>query len=353
MRPKVLIYQEQLSSYNIPLYEELGRAYDLSLLISEPTDYRPKGFEILYSTKYSMLGFFYTSNATFSVLNNYNVVILTFNLRWINLLLYSFFKNLVKPKFILWGIGVSASYTKVYDKDKTLDFYRRYLLLKFDAAIFYSFYPVRKYVEKKILRSKLFCANNTVFVKQVDYSDVQRDNIIFVGTLYKQKGFDDLLSVYLIGKNRSMTLPKLEVVGGGENLNSYISFVNENGLSSLITFHGPVYDEDLLSSIFTRAIICVSPKQAGLSVLKSMGNGVPFVTSKNAITGGEIFNIVNGENGIIYEKSEDLLVILSNLLTKKDVYLEMGRNALNYYNENATIDIMKMGFSDAIGYVLK
>lgn len=46
---------------------------------------------------------------------------------------------------------------------------------------------------------------------------------------------------------------------------------------------GGVYNDEELVSYFEKAIICIFPDQAGLSVLKSIGYGVPYVMHKDAI----------------------------------------------------------------------
>ena len=41
----------------------------------------------------------------------------------------------------------------------------------------------------------------------------------------------------------------------------------------------------------------MSYSQAGLSVLQSLGNATPYITTSKAISGGEINNIIEGETG--------------------------------------------------------
>jgi hypothetical protein len=103
--------------------------------------------------------------------------------------------------------------------------------------------------------------------------------------------------------------------------------VIENGLAESVIFHGAIYDEKELSVHFKNALLCISPHQAGLSVAKSMGYGVPFVTYKEAITGGERYHITDGVNGILYENDADLVDIIINASNGSDQYVEMGKMA--------------------------
>lgn len=106
-------------------------------------------------------------------------------------------------------------------------------------------------------------------------------------------------------------------------------------------------------SYFFRSILCISPKQAGLSVLKSMGYGVPFVTRKDAITGGEINNIMDGVNGIFYHSLNELADVIIDVRCHPENFKRMSENARTYYLQNASIEKMAHGFIDATNFVQK
>lgn len=89
--------------------------------------------------------------------------------------------------------------------------------------------------------------------------------------------------------------------------------MTKNNMVGLIVFHGAIYDENVLAERFAQALLCISPTQGGLSVPKSMGYGVPFVTRKDSITGGEIYHITPGVNGIMYVKDEELTSVISDV----------------------------------------
>lgn len=127
----------------------------------------------------------------------------------------------------------------------------------------------------------------------------------------------------------------------------------DKGIQRKVHFLGSIYDEDRLSELFADAIVCISPNQAGLSVLKSMGYGVPFVTSVDSITGGERFNIRDKENGILFHTEEELKKTILDIHQNPVKYIEMGRKAKEFYDAHRKPEMMVNGFVNAIEYVLQ
>ena len=100
---------------------------------------------------------------------------------------------------------------------------------------------------------------------------------------------------------------------------------------------------------YEESIFSISYGQAGLSVLQALGFGVPFITKKNAISGGEKYNIKNGYNGFLIE---DSLIALSNIILKLCIDIkyakQLGENAFYYYQQFCIISNMVKGIQDAI-----
>ncbi|MGM9778849.1 MAG: glycosyltransferase family 4 protein [Prevotella sp.] len=193
----------------------------------------------------------------------------------------------------------------------------------------------------------------STYVEDISFDPDKKKDFLFVGTLYKTKGLDVL--IHSFAKARSSFEDKsikLKIVGEGKERPLIEAMIKELGIEDSVVLCGAIYDEKRLADFFVQALICISPNQAGLSVPKSMGYGVPFVTKKNAVTGGEIYHITPGVNGVLYNTDCNLVDVMIDAANHKEKYIEMGVKAKEYYTHHASIEIMANGAIDAIKYVV-
>lgn len=350
---KILILQQEASHYDIPVFNKLAEKVDLKLIYSRGKE--PKNAKFSYEcipTIKKGLRVLHERNII-DIAQEYDVVIciLSFTEYYFKKLPYIKHRNY---KVIYWGIGVSAGYTQRYDANQRFVLRVFKYMKKADAMLYYCDYPVEKYAKLGLPREKMFVANNTVEIPYIEDLPVeQKDSFLFVGTLYKEKRIDALLNAYLDAYQLNPDLLPLTIIGDGDERKTIEQFILDNQLTGKIFLTGAIYDEQKLIPYFQHALLCISPDQAGLSVLKSMGYGVPFVTHKNAITGGEIFNIQNNVNGIQMDDFDELKDILLDATANKETYVTMGKKAKEFYWSERTIDAKVNGFMDAIEYVLK
>jgi len=350
----VLLIQNLITHYTLPIYNLLAKDPEIRLTVAH-YDSKPVNNEkffneiLLHSWKLGSLIF--SKENLYSICVNYDVVISLADLHWFSHMLLGFIRNR-KFKLICWGIGVSASYKHRFDENKKWDFLRYFFMKRADALIFYSSYPINKYIKHGFAEEKLFVAHNTIPVNHTIRNNLQKDCIIFIGTLYFEKGIFELLSAYKKAYTQTGNIPTLIIIGDGVEFKNIVSWVKQNNLDHKIKLTGAIYDDEILEQYFQKAIACISPDQAGLSVLKSMGFGVTFITRYNSITGGERLNITNYETGILYRNKEELVSIICNMERNRDLYKSMGENSRKFYDNFRRPDQMVKGFLDAIEYVL-
>lgn len=353
-KKKVLILQNELSAYNVPVYNEIAKYNDLTLgfYLKDKSNERCL-FEKKQFETYRIGSVIYVKGLR-SFAKQFDIVNIIPDLHVINYCAIPFLPH--RYKVTNWGIGFRVSYTHPYITDRKhnlLDWVMLQILKHSDASIFYMEKSKEFWRGSSLDLKSVFVAPNTTEVIPIELEPQKKKNLLFVGTLYKGKGLDKLLSSIKEVVAKGYKDVRLTIVGDGECRKELEDYVAENGLRNNVAFTGSIFDEKVLANHFAEALLCVSPTQGGLSCPKSMGYGVPFVTRKDAITGGEIYHITTGVNGIMYEKDEDLTSIIEDACKNPQKYVEMGMAAKDYYDHNATIKHMAQGAMDAYEYALK
>lgn len=354
-KPKVLLIQKYIPHYRIKIFEMLSQYVDLDIIYSSISvqgekDYSRLNIKRKRQIRLPKLGFFHLCNLK-RICNKYDAVIIPFDNSMQSVKKLRKYPN-KKFKLISWGIGVLASRDCKYDSNEKSTASYLKIIEESDAICCYTAYPVEKYKKLGVDENKLFVANNTVIVNKHELTD-NKDSIVFLGSLYKVKRVDELVYKYNEVYKENKDLPELNIVGKGEMYEQLVNIINELDLNDRVHLVGEITDDKELEPYLTRALACISPNQAGLSVLQSMGHGVPFITLSDAITGGERFNIENGKNGVLINDFDELQDVIKDISQNKEKYIEMGKEAYTYYWEKCTPEIMVKGFTDAIDYVLK
>lgn len=352
MKPKIIVLYNKIFHYRIPVWNELAQMCDLTVTYSEGDENIPQnmevGFKIMYLPAKKIKGFVIQKANIRKLCHEYDAVIAYGNIAWIK---YSTLPWFNKTPVIFHTIGVSASYGKGFDEHKEWDKIRNFFYSRADALAFYSDYPISKYKVLGVPDEKMFVAPNTVAVSPIE-EKVIKNTILVIGTLYREKGIQSLLDVYK-ELRLSCNLPLLNIIGNGPDYNAINQWIQENNMQDLIILRGAIYDIHEKAKYFAQALACISPKQAGLTVLESMGYGVPFVTSKNAITGGELLNVHNGIDGVIMDSEKELSDVVKDISNHPQKYITMGEKAKVFYDENRTPKHMAMGLWEAIQYVTR
>lgn len=348
-KEKVLILNEKLMEYRIPIYDLIADKFDLTYAYSAPYAGEFNGhFKLKMIRAPRKIGpvFMHPDNLL-ALCNQFKVAIVLGDIHKISFASLPFRRR--KFKMAFWSIGVSTS--NGFDVNRKMDWLRDSIYKKAEACIFYTEYARQRAIDKGYNPNAVFVANNTVKVLDSG-APMIKDSYLFIGALQKRKGLSVLLEAYKQAYVINTKLPILNIVGGGEEYGQICDWISANNLNDKIVMVGPVFDREIKRAYFKRAFACISPRQAGLSVLEAMGYGIPFVTMYNAKTGGERLNIANGETGILMKDEKDLVNILLDIAEHPGRYNEMGERAYRYYCEERRPECMAQGLIDAIDYLL-
>ena len=137
------------------------------------------------------------------------------------------------------------------------------------------------------------------------------------------------------------------LVGEGPEKESLHKIAEDLKISKNVIFHGHIDSYEDLIPLYRRSYASISYGQAGLAVLQSIGFGTPFIT-KNAITGGEINNIVHGKNGFLVNDEREAVNEMIRLVDDAEHQLEMKEYCFSYYKENCSIESMGKTFRDIL-----
>lgn len=184
---------------------------------------------------------------------------------------------------------------------------------------------------------KTYIIPNIITQISTETSSCKYFNVIAVGRLTYQKGFDILIKVW---KQVNLKYPnwKLNIYGEGELGNDLKQQIKEEGLGNVITIHPPtpnIYQEMQKSSIF---VFSSRFEGFGLALIEAMTNGIPCVSfdcpygPSDIITDGEDGFLV--PNGNIQAMADKICYLIENEEVRKEMGRKAHQSAMRYAPEN-------------------
>lgn len=244
--------------------------------------------------------------------------------------------NFLVSKFVKDGIRKIAWEHNHHNNDK------KYIkkLVNSCSGVDY-FVPVSKELEefyKKYLGNKVFYIPNGLDSIPKKTSKLDSKNIISVGRLSKEKGFDDLLRLFKKLVNKDPNL-RLNIIGDGVEKNNLLELSKELKLGDKVIFHGyqnKEYINDFLlnSSLY---IMTSHTESFGLVLIEAMSYGIPCIAYTSAQGANEIID--DGVNGYLIKDRnvDEMIEKVCLLLDDEKLRKKMGRSAkkrsLDYSSE--------------------
>lgn len=326
------ILDHKLHHYRAPLFEELGSFYDVTVFHRGPVigGYNSFTQEIV---SYKKLGPFEFIQSL-PELKRFNSVVVMQNLRLLNLYLLPLRPS--KSILSMWGIGTSSS------KGLGTEFWlsiliRNIITLMYRGLALYSSVPVENYWPAN--RRKISIVGNSVVNDRVvNNSHNNKKYFLFIGSLNKRKGLNELLTSFAVAKQKYPSL-QLKIVGDGPEKLFIEQQILELRLKDNVQLLGSIFDPEEKQRIFASAYCVISPLQAGLSVVESFSYGVPFVTSSTAITGGESQSIIHNVNGVLFNSIDELADVITSFVDGRRNSAVLGDNAFAFHQEHLAFEL--------------
>jgi len=121
-------------------------------------------------------------------------------------------------------------------------------------------------------------------------------NILYFGRLSAEKGIATLIRAF----TELQTGETLSIVGFGPEEERLKTLTEELGLASVVTFHGPVYGDDLQSLLLlARAVVVPSEwyENTPYALLETLASGTPVIASR---VGSLPERVIDGYNGFLF-----------------------------------------------------
>lgn len=371
---RLIIQQPSLAKYRVPVFRELAKYpdIDLKLLYGARPDLpnvEPDGFdaEPVFLWQKSLRGqyvFWHSAQWNSASLKNADVLMLTWNPRYLSLV-----PTLLKAKAmgvptILWGHGYSKTENLMRSKLRNsvarlataLMFYNQtaansYLNAGFDSR---SIFVARNSLDQEPIRqAKIFWDSNPdkldAFRREQNLGS--GPSILFVSRLEQANRLDLLVEavVFLVDE-----FPKLQVniVGkGAEEQARLLALAHDRGVSNRLRFVGPIYDETALAPWFLASNVFCYPANIGLSILHAFGYGLPVVTSNDIGSQNPEIEALNpGENGLLYDhlNAKSLADSLRTIFLNHELAQRMSLEAVRTVNEEFSLENMVAGMAAAV-----
>jgi glycosyltransferase involved in cell wall biosynthesis len=293
------------------------------------------------------------------------VVVLTWNIRYVQLLPALLEARARHRAVVLWGHGYSKQFSRWRHVTRTQ------LGKLASTCVTYSEGVRRRLIEEGLEAGRVFSAPNAL-----DGAPLQRLRhywlthptelrelrqrfglgservLLFVSRLEPDKRVDLLLEAFqrLLLRHQ---YTRLVIVGGGSELTRLKAEAIRLGVDQQTHFLGPLYDEHTLSGLFMSATAFVYPVAVGLSILHALHYGVPVITSNNADCHNPEFDVLTHErNSLLYrhDDASDLADCIARLLEQPELQLRLTEAALESVSgpHGRTLTAMAEGMLEAL-----
>lgn len=173
-------------------------------------------------------------------------------------------------------------------------------------------------------------------------STLKKHNLVSIGRLSKEKGYEDLIYTMFMLKEKEIKF-HLNIIGDGPLYDSLKQKISELELDEEITLKGFQNKEEIGKILMTSSIYLMSSytESFGIVLLEAMSYGIPCIAFDSAQGANELIkNKINGY--LIKERNQEEMVDrVIYLLSNYDKRKELGQNGYDTCIEYTSYMVMK------------
>ena len=200
---------------------------------------------------------------------------------------------------------------------------------------------LRKFYKKNLVNSKC----RTVYIPNAlenipkTKSPLTGEHLISVGRLSPEKGYLDLLKIYLDLKKKKCRW-HLDIVGDGTEKRKLEKFINDNNLEEDVTLHGFKNSKEIEKLMHKASIYVMTSytESFGIVLLEAMSNGLPCIAfdsaegAREVITSGRDGYLIKHRNFKAMEKK--ILDLIKDVNIRKELGKNGRRKVKGYLSDN-------------------
>ena len=200
---------------------------------------------------------------------------------------------------------------------------------------------LHKFYHKKMRTFKCKCVYIPNAIENIPRtkSPLTSEHIISVGRLSPEKGYLDLLKIYLDLKKKKCKW-HLDIVGDGSERSRLEKFIKENNLENDVTLHGFKKSKEIEKLMQKSSIYVMTSytESFGIVLLEAMSNGLPCLAfdsaegAKEVITSGRDGYLIKHRNFKAMEKK--ILDLTKDINARKELGKNGRRKVKGYISDN-------------------
>lgn len=200
---------------------------------------------------------------------------------------------------------------------------------------------LQKFYRKKMRSFKCKCVYIPNAIESIPKtkSPLTSEHIISVGRLSPEKGYLDLLKIYLDLKSKKCKW-HLDIVGDGRERSRLEKFIKDNNLEDDVTLHGFKNSKEIEKLMQKSSIYVMTSytESFGIVLLEAMSNGLPCIAfdsaegAKEVITSGSDGYLIKHRNFKAMEKK--ILDLTKDINVRKELGKNGRRKVKGYISNN-------------------